>query len=239
MRVNNFKKFNESLGINSEIGNLTDEIIDIFKTEKNFKLSTTLRGINLTINCHFEDKLKGLDPSSLAGIRIINREKGEFELFTSTLERPTILHEIKHIDRSCALISKGLPAPKHGNIKHISEFISKRLGYLFKSIKGGSAGKILIDILYYSDQNEFESYFNQFYEELKSIIKPNMTGDEKRKIISDHLNDKIMYKYYWYYSKNNFNIAYYFKTKNGINLFINELYQLLAEFQKDPTNKSK
>ena len=231
-------KLFEKLGIESSIEILADKLIEKFKKETKFSFETDIFGENILIECEYSKSvINDTSKPMLAGVRpfydIENNNKCNiFDLYTTTLDRPVIIHEVKHIHRFVKN-QKQRDYINHAGQKTVSDykhyFHTKNIAELF------------YDMVYYATNNEFESYYHEFYYEIEILIKKNPNKD-KRELIKNFLEGEYIYQYYKYFYEQPFDLKLYFKNRNNMNNFLDKMSKnivLYKDIDVDRMNSSK
>lgn len=226
MNIKNFNSFiSENLGIVHGLEEIAKVIIDNLSKSKYFEYKFQWNGEHVTLFCIFDLNIKN-DGSFI----VDSFEERTFTLKLKYLDKNLIIHELKHLDRS---ISLGTINNKHSSfdiLDHLMEIQIPRYEHLFK-LKNGPY--ILTNIIYLSNPNEFESYFNQYYHILKDMITNDMSKSEKIKIIDDFLKNTQIFVIYQYYYKNKFDINLFFKDELSTNEFFKKLRDIFDSFNSN------
>lgn len=229
-----YKHFmNERLGIVDELPAIADTILKRFETENEFIIDINIAGKDVKLKCVFDDSKKAKKKS----VAHLNPDKKMSILNTTVLDKGSIIHELKHLHRS---VSRNFKRSKHDFISGINSYISKKHKHILKD-----ESQLLYYIIYYTNPNEFESFYNQFYYDIKGEFdKKEYSNEEKREYIDEFLDDKIMYLVYkTMYLKNRalggkFSIETSFKTKTVANDFLQKLIKISKELEKTQSDEN-
>lgn len=184
------------------------------------QLKTNMRGKTVTINLQWGDKL--IDGYA-AYVQF--KDDLEFNLYTSTLQIPTIVHELKHIDRMVAKPTTRDYYYINQVGRHVVKNFPKELFF-----DGDNSKNILSKSFYFFDPNEFESYYNDMYRTLKS--KLSASGNIKSKeIVKKFLKTHTAYIYYKFYYERGFDVDDFFKNTSYTNYFLNLLLEKIIIFR--------
>ena len=203
----------EKMGILTSIDPIVDDIIKEFNKKSHFIFDTIIDNKKVKIECELTDNIK-----NIAHIRLLDKEESKFLLQTTTLNRSTIKHELKHIHY---LVVRNF---KNQKLYHLSQQIVD-LKYK-KVIKYFDCFK---SILYYSSPDEFESYFNDMYEELLVLTKDK---NDKKEIIDNYLKNNELYIIYKAINETNFSIESWFHNRKFLSDFINDYDNVLSDINK-------
>lgn len=223
-KIKSFHNFiTEKLGIVSNLEPIADHVIEKLKEKNYYELKTIIRDFDVTIEFYL---LSNLDNSGSFGI--VDLDKKIFKIKLKTLNKSTLIHELKHLDRSLAKnIKTGVKYEPESIMTHITNFVTKNFKHLFKR---EDLAEMLSLIIYYSNPDEFESYFNGIYYQIKDKIVEGMSKEEKMKIIEEELQDEPIYTFYKHFSKNEFNIRGFFKSNRDMNQYLSEYKRFLEAF---------
>jgi len=228
-KIKSFDNFvNEKLGIVTNLESIADHVISKLKEKNYYQLEARIRDYDVTIEFYL---LRNLDNSGSFGIEDFDNKI--FKIKLKSLNKSTLIHELKHLDRVLSKnIKKGVKYEPESIMTHITNFVTKNFSYLFKD---KSSAEMLSLIIYYSNPDEFESYFNGIYYQIKDKIVEGMSKEEKMKIIEEDLQDETIYIFYKHFSKNEFDIRYFFKSNRDMNQYLSEYKRFLEVFTKQKT----
>lgn len=216
---NNF--INEKLGILDDIKQIADIVYNELKDKQYYQLKTEYLNKKITIDFYFiKNEKSNIDGS----FTVIN--ENFFKIRMNILNKPTIIHELKHMDR---YIRKNGWGYQHKLLKS-NLIISNNLSFLFKN---KNSIILMNDILYYINPDEFESHYNHIYEEIKNLIKDDMNNSEKKQKISIYLNEQTSYFINKYIHLNNIDIRNLFKSEKHCKYFLNELLNNIKNNNKN------
>lgn len=235
-----FNPMNEKLGIVEGLEDIADEIIEGLKESRRkygimsykrnyYLLETEWRGKEIKINCYVDPTMSGRS----AYFQVIDSDKLEFKIVMEDLNRNILVHELKHLDRN---LLTGYSS-KISNINILNRNLLKKYQYLLKKDNnelGYSDIEILSDVIYYSNPDEFEAYFNEMYTELKGLIDDSMDDNEKKSIISEYLESEEIYMLYRAINNGVFDISRFFKNNRNANYYIKEIIKRVEEIPKNP-----
>lgn len=224
MKFNQF--INEALGILDSIESLYEKIKKNLSKKKYYRLKTEYLGKKITIHCFFGDPGSDASQQMLASFKTLDPKRYEFEIKTNDLSKPVIIHELKHMDR---IIRRGLKVDKSFNISHIGRYIAKNYPHLFTDKNNMET---LIETFYYCNPDEFESHFNDMYQQLKEETS-GMDKIEIRNYITEFLEEQEIYIFYKHFNKDKFNIEDFFKSKRDCNFFLREYKKHIKSFFDD------
>lgn len=224
-KIKSFHNFiNEKLGIVDFLEEIADIVIDKLNQKNYYQLKTNWRGKEVTIDFHVHPKF-----INTGSFKILDIDNLEFAIRLKKINKSTIIHELKHLDRTITSnVIKNIKYDTRSIVTHITEFVSKNFSSLFKD---EDASEFLSLSIYYSNPDEFEAYFNGFYHELKDRIS-DIPKDERRKIIENKLNKEPIFVFYKFYYNNQFNISDFFKNNNDLNTYLKEYKKYLNYFLK-------
>jgi hypothetical protein len=207
----------EKLGVLSSLEKITDLVIDELKDKNYFLLETEYLGKKIKIN-FFLQEIKGLD-----GIfRVDDPEKLEFTIKIEKLSKNILIHELKHMDRA---LRRDLKTDAYHYLNHIGKYVANKYKYLFKN----KTVDLFLNIVYYSNPDEFEAYYNDMHLTLKEMTN-GLTEEEKRLKIKDYLSNSEIYIMYKFFYENKFDISNFFKSNKDANMFIDVLYDTIEKF---------
>jgi len=230
----NYKQFiNEKLGIVEELPAIADTILDRFKTEKEFIMDVTIAGRTTKLKCIFDDSEKAKKISTAH----LNPDVKMSTLSTTVLDKGTIIHELKHLHRS---VLRKFKRTKHDFVSGVNGFISKKHSHVFDD-----DSNLFYYIIYYSNPNEFEAHYNQFYHNLKTEFESKeYTDEEKRKYIDEYLGSKLIYMTHSIITKTidqvdkKFTMRSVFKTKTIANEYLGKLAGITKELIKTQNDEN-
>jgi hypothetical protein len=227
-------KLFEKLGIEESIEQLADNIIERFKKDTIFTIYTDLFGKKIQIDCEYHKSLfTDTSMPILACIRPYynNGNNNLFDLYTTTLDKHIIIHEIKHIHR----VVKNINQNDRNSLISAGRITSNDYKHYFDN---KDCFDIFYWIVYYSTQDEIESYYNEFYYELKQIIKDS--DGNKKEIVKNFLSNQDMYQYIeFFYKKGEFRLDDYFKSNRDKNNFLKLLKNNLLNHKNMEIDKMK
>lgn len=223
-KIKSFNNYiSEKLGIVSYLEPIADHVIEKLKDRNYYELKTRIRDYDITIEFYL---LSNLDNSGSFGI--VDLDNKIFKIKLKTLNKSTLIHELKHLDR---YLSKNIKTSiywgQEGIMTHITNFVTKKFKHLFKD---KDIAETLSLIIYLSNPDEFESYFNGIYYKIKYKIVDSMSKEDKMKIIEEELKGEIIYAIYKFYSKNEFDIRKFFKSNRDMNQYLKEYKRFLEAF---------
>lgn len=211
----------EHHGLASYLFDLAETIKDKVQNISPNQLKIRLRDKIISVNIELGEKEK---KGRLAFTTVIG--KGNFYVYINELQTNLILHELKHIDR---IVARDYKPDYYYFITNIGTEVAKKYPRLF--LKKYDRNK-LIDCLYYFTPDEFESQYNDIFYRLKDLITDEMDNVEKQIIIKDFLNKQEVYLCYeFFYNKGEFKFRDFFKTKRGLNIYINVLDTKFKQFK--------
>jgi len=221
-KIKSFSSFiNEKLGIVSGLEEIAIQVIEKLRENSFFQLETKIRDYDITVEFY-------LLPSEDSSFTIKDFDNKIFKIRINKLDKYTLIHELKHLDRSLVLNVKNNVRYTHSSLmNHITEFVTKSFGHLFIDKQ---AAELLGMVIYYSNPDEFEAYYNEIYYQIRDKINKSMTREEKIKIIDDTLNCEPIYIFYRHIFKYKFQIRNYFKNNSNLNQFLNEYKRFLDSF---------
>ena len=168
--------------------------------------------------------------------RVQNGDPQNYEVLISLADtsESTLVHELKHVHR---LISSGLDVDEYYYFNHVGRDVVDNMRELFKD---EDSADILIMSLYLINDDEFEAYFNEYYSELKDIIKPHMSKEERMSEIKNFLEGQPLYSLYSDFKKQGgFDLARFFKSNSamnhylkGVELKVNQFYDEDPEYER-------
>lgn len=228
-KIKSFENYiSERLGIVSNLEPIADHVIEKLRIRNYYELKTRIRDCDVTIEFYL---LPNLDNSG--SFRTEDLDEKVFKIKLKTLNKPTIIHELKHLDRVLSKnIKKGVKYESESIMTHITNFVTKKFSHLFKD---KLSSEMLSLVIYYSNPDEFESYFNGIYYQIKDKIVEGMSKEEKVKIIKDELESEAIYIFYKHFSRNEFEMRYFFKSNRDMNQYLSEYKRFLEVFTKQKT----
>lgn len=207
------KTFNEKLGISDDVLTLADELYDKLKSKS--VVETTFNDKKLIVMIDPKYPLKGKF-SHLIGINGLY-----YQIVLASLDKPTLIHEIKHMFRNSKISGMGrkdLIPPK-------SEELSDKYSDFFKD---NDYKEFFLDVLYFTDKDEFESFYHEIYFNLKEELS-KIEKSERKSYISEYIKDQQVYFWNKSLHDNPIDINSLFKTKKDFNFFMNELEKRLFD----------
>jgi len=225
--LKSYKLF-EKLGVSSYLFDLVKLAKENLEKNPIYVLKTNLKGNDITINFEFskeEVEDSGLNLS--AYFQVEDPDKLIFNIYLTDLKSSTILHELKHLDRA---LSTDLNTDSYFYLSHVGRAITLKYKHL---LYNSDSDDILIQSLYLINPDEFESYYNQFYLDLKELITDDMDNTEKRKIIKEFLDNQVIYDLYKFFiNRGGFDFENFFKDKKSLNEYLNILIIKIEQFSK-------
>lgn len=234
-----FNPMNEKLGVVDGLEEIAEEIIEEIKRRQteygplSYKrnqcnIKTEWRDQEINLNFILDSNLKSAGSFRVDG-------ENEFTIMSKDLDRITIIHELKHLDRS---VSKKSKRSKISKIKALSGPVSAKYKHLLKHSYQGDNSSIISDVIYYSNPDEFEAYFNELYSDLKSKLE-GVDVSERRNFIKNYLDITEIYIIYRYLYNNKFDISLFFKNNRNANSYMNEINKRVKEMSDVNTIKMK
>jgi hypothetical protein len=220
---------------------MADEIIENLKKNINeegnsyYQYEVMYNGVLFKIDCYY---LKNFKEKTKIGTTQafynINKETNpiEFKIVTSTLQKSTIVHELKHMDYYFSRMRGKEFNPKNNEFERINKILINRFTFLTKS------AEMILSVLYYTNRNEFESYYNQFYYDLKDLTK-GKSQQEKRTIIDKYLNNETCYITFKTLKGGRFDISKGFRNKGDLKLYLDYLNEILERFKRNQSYRFK
>lgn len=188
--MKHIKKFNEALGINKDLEEQVDayykeivenpdkDVFNFFYHHNNVK-----QGFKLDIK-----KLSGNNGSVVHGNLELNGNSVIIHL-SNRNDKPTLLHEVKHLDYFLRLYPDISKVTDKNSIKKTNIFGIRDV------IGVDKYSRVIYYILYIFDPNEFQSRYHGYYvqidEYIKKHISENPTTDEIYKLVDKCLNSSI------------------------------------------------
>jgi hypothetical protein len=231
MKIKSFHSFiNEKLGIVNELELVADHVLSKLKEKKYYELETNIRGYNVTIEFYL---LENLDVSG--SFSTVDLDKKIFNIRLKRLNKSTLIHELKHLDRVLVRnVKKGFKYESESIRTHITNFVTKNYKHLFNKTHDA---EMLSLVIYYSNPDEFEAYFNGIYHQIKDNISDKMSKQEKIDLIREELEDEAIFIFYRHFSKSKFDIRNFFKSNRDMNQYLNEYKRFLESFTKQKTDR--
>lgn len=222
--IDNFKTFNEKLGIVSGLETIADDIISYFQNnEKSFYTKEIeIDGIKTIVTIFLNKDYPG------ASFFV---DEGKFKIRLNKLSKPVIIHELKHLHRYIKLnVSSNINWTKWTLTSNALDKLSSKLSHLFKN---KSSARALYLIIYFADQNEFESYYNETYHELKNSIPNDLSKEDKIDFIKKELENNAIFRTYKAFYKKDLDIDFFFKSEKDKNIFLSEVENLRNNIKDD------
>jgi hypothetical protein len=207
------KTFNEKLGIDDNVLTLADELYDKLKNKS--IIETTFNGKKLVVMIYPEYTLNGKFSHMIGANGLY------YQIFLSKLDKPTLVHEIKHMFRNSKVSGRG----RKDFIPTKSEELSAKYNTVFKD---DDYKEFFLDVIYFTDKDEFESFYHEIYFNLKEELA-NVEESERQDYISDYIKNQQVYFWNKYLHDNKININTLFKTEKDFNFFMNELEKRLFD----------
>lgn len=209
----------EKMGIVSELEKIADDIIEKFKTKDEFTYTLKYNDEMITINCVFN---KNLESNGNIVVKSFNDK-----IFTLNVKnknaKSTIIHELKHIDRKVRTGKHNY----HTVLDSSFDKLSKSYEHLFRD------RDTLHSILYYTNPEEFESYYNNIFYDIKEEVSKLSDNNEKRKTIDRLLNKEEIFQIYKFFNNIDFEISLLFKNKKSMNFFLSELSKVISTYSPE------
>ena len=223
--ISDWKKFNEKLGIVYDIESIADDIIKGLSKKNYFEWKGKFRGKDITIECY----LMNLEKDTSAKFQKVDKENNIFKISTENLKKSTIIHELKHLDYYLRNGEK-----EHDYLTHITKTLTKVYPHMLKD------PEIFYWIIYLTNQNEFESYFNEFYWELKEKFDgKDLSRNEKRDLIDEYLKEEPLVFVFSHYYKRGFDLKSVFKSNREANKFLSKTIQTIKDYKKGKADIDK
>jgi hypothetical protein len=228
----------EKLGVTEFLYPLIREVQQNL-SEKNpeYSKQTMIRGIPVKLNFKLDISPVLYKGSSLESfVQVQNNDPENIEILVSLADTKegTLMHELKHVDR---LMARELIVDQYYYFNHVGRDVIERMREL---LYNEESEDILILSLYLINDDEFESYYNEYYEELRKIIKPEMDQTEKRKTIKDFLDSQLLYSIYSDFKKQGgFDLANFFKSTSAMNHYLRAVETKINQFQGDDPDYEK
>jgi len=230
-KIKSFNNFlNEKLGVLSGLEEMADVILKELSDKNYFKYKTRYLDKDITIHC-FKSKDSDIYKELSGSFSVDDSEKFEFTIKISDLSKSTLIHELKHLDRT---IRRGMKTDTYYYINHIGRYVAKQYGHLFTNKDNA---EILIETFYYCNPDEFEAYYQNIYQDIKDLMFEGMTREEKIETIKSVIENEEIYTFFKHYYNNEFRLEDFFKTKEDCNFFLKDFIyrQELFFNQQDDT----
>jgi hypothetical protein len=222
-----FHKIEEKLGILTELEWLATIIQKELQDENYFQYTGQYLGVSITIDCY---KNKTTDDYT-GSLGVESKRDYHFKLTTELADFPTILHELKHMDRK---IRRKMKVDTHFWINHIGRDVIRQYPHLFKS---KSLLEILLDTFYFCNPDEFEAYFHSLKADLDIITQSTQDPKLKFDLIDSAIKDEEIYQIFKFYYKNPFDLRDFFNTTADCNFFIKEFFRFQQLHADEQTTK--
>lgn len=119
-----FENFiNEKLGILNNLSDLADFIISKLKDTNYYQYTDNYKGTNIILNCFLVKKIKKFG----AFFEIEDPNEKIFKIKTTTLNKSTIVHELKHLDY---VLARKMKVNSNYFLSHVGRDVNNELGYL-------------------------------------------------------------------------------------------------------------
>lgn len=219
--MNHIIKYNnfifEKMGIINELEIISDDIISKINDKEYLKYEMNYLGFNIIINIYvlYDKKLLGDFQVELLGdFQVENSDKFEFNIRLNGLDKSTLIHELKHLDRC---IRRNFKTDSYFYINHIGSLIVKNYKFLFKS---KDDIELLLDTFYFCNPDEFESHYHNIFNDIRNELKLN--NDNEYNTIDNIIKNEYIYKLYKYYYENKFDLLDFFNSNSDCNIFLDE-----------------
>jgi hypothetical protein len=231
-----YKKQFESLGVVSEIDDIVDLAKDnLEKGNKEYNLKTKLRDKNVEIQfVHNQDSEEYKGTSLHSYVQLLDADPSNLKFLISLgdLKKSTITHEVKHVDRE---VARNLIANFSYYLNHVGRDAVEKMSHL---LKDEESSDILYLAFYLINKDEFEAYYNEFQREIKEMVTPDMSKEQKEKVIKDYLEEQDIYILYKDIDKKGgFNLESYFKDKSAMLQYLSAFNVKVDEFIEDKTEE--
>lgn len=228
----------EGLGVAENLYPLVKEVQQNLSEEnpyysKKTEINGTPVKLNFELNTAPED-YKGTSISSY--VQVINNDPENIEILVSLgdTKTGTLMHELKHLHR---LVVRNIIVDQYYYFNHVGRDVIEKMREL---LKDEEAEDILIYSLYLINDDEFEAYYNEYYDDLKNIIRPEMSPDEKRKTIKEYLDNQLLYSLYSDLKKQGgFDLAKFFKSNSAMNHYLKAVEFKTNQFYEDDPDYEK
>ena len=226
----------EKLGVVSEIDDIIKVVQDkLGSGETEFTLQTRLRGKDTEIKFVYNperEEYKGSTMHSYFQLSDADPDQPKFLISLGDLKSSTIAHELKHLDRELA---RQLIVNISYYLSHVGRDVIQNMSYLAKDEESED---ILSLSLYLINKDEYEAYFNEFQREIKSMINPDMTQEEKERLIKEYLEEHDIYLLYKEINDaGGFNLESYFKDRASMLKYLSAFTSKMEEFIEDRTEE--
>lgn len=222
-KIKRFENFiTEKLGIVEELEPIADLVFDNLIGKSYYRLETILRGQDVKVDFYVDKKFANSGSFSVKSF-----DNLEFKIKLKKLRKSTIIHELKHLDRTVANKSKS--HDKYTTMNHIINFVTNKLDFLFAH---KDYAETLSLIIYFVNPDEFEAFFNQIYFDIKKRIGTDMSRQEKIDFIKEELELEPIYINYRHLSKNKFDIRKCFNNNRDLNKFLKEYTRFTNSFNQ-------
>jgi hypothetical protein len=223
LRFQSFLINEERLGIVEELDDIANIIIKELSDKNYFELKSTLNSVSFTLECYKNtSKVHNFD----AVFTTIDLKSNLFKIIITELNKDILIHELKHLHRALFLNKKIGKPTRHQLVNHVSDIVSSNYKHLFNS---KDSKYIFQKIIYYSNPNEFEAYFNQIYSYLEPLIKnDNSSKEEKIDKVKEFLNNQEIFIIYRYFNEKDFSISDFVNDNDSANFIANEINRLIS-----------
>jgi len=201
----------EKLGILEELDLIADDVINIFNKTNDNNIIQNFNYLNNNISIRFilDSKM-----DNDGEFEVVDFYKLIFLIRIKKVDKSILIHELKHLDRE---IRKGGNKDSYYKLNHIGKFTINNYKHFAKN-----NSDFISMIFYYIDPNEFESYYNGIYNDLKELLI-DIDVEDKRKFIKNYLEKQDIYILYRELYKNGFDISLFFKNNNDVNYLVDEI----------------
>lgn len=206
----------EKLGVLQGLRPIADEILEKLKDSSYYKWTGNYLGRDITINC-FITPIEARNREYVGIFQVQNAKTFEFKIKLATLDRSTLIHELKHMDRK---IRRSMKLDTYYTLENVGTHLAEKYPHLF--YKKDSC-QLLIDTLYFCNPEEFEAYYQNLWEDIQILITDDTTREQKVDIIKKVLDDEAIFIMYRFYYSNEFDLRDFFKTEEDCNFFVKEL----------------
>jgi hypothetical protein len=222
----------EKLGVVPEIDDIIKVVQDkLGQGETEFTLQTNLRGKDTEIKFIHNperEEYKGASLHSYFQLTDANPELPKFTISLGDLKSSTIAHELKHLDRE---LSREMIADFSYYLNHVGRDVIQNMSHLAKDEESED---LLSLSLYLINKDEYEAYFNEFQREIQSMINPEMSQEEKERVIREYLEDQDIYLLYKEIDEaGGFNLESYFKDRTSMLKYLSAFTTKMEEFIED------